>query len=484
MPDLTTAFAIIATVLIISALASGVIERAPISFPMIFLGAGVLLGEHGLGVIRIGSHDTVLEAIAVVSLAFVLFLDAVKLRFDELSRDWLVPLLTLGPGTILVIGIVAGAAYLILRASPIEALMLGAILASTDPVVIRDVVRDQRIPGSVRRALSVESGLNDVIVLPILLVLIAVSHAKLGGASEWLTFVLQLLVVGPAAGFAVGGLGAQLMNWMDARIPIRREYQALYGVGLVLAAYAAGQGVGGDGFLAAFAAGIAVTVLNANLCDCFLEYGEVTAEMAMLLAFILFGALLSTLLGSLPLLAVFAFALVVIGVARPLAILLVLIRARLSWRARTFVAWFGPRGLSSLLFGLLLLRDGAPSGERLLAISGLVVVLSVVLHGASATPLAAWYARRVAGESLEEERESTAGGLFREDAAEAPRVSVEELARRLAGLEPPIVLDVRTRSEYLRERVRIPGSVRVLPDHVDEWATTQEKGRSVVAYCS
>ena len=484
MPDLLVAFALIAVVLIVSALASGFVERGPLSFPIIFLGLGVLLGQRGFGVLAITVHDQTLEVLAILSLALVLFLDAIRLRFDEGRRAWLVPVLILGPGTLLVIAIVAGAASLLLGLGLIPALLVGAVLASTDPVVLRDIVRDERVPVAVRRVLTLEAGMNDIVVLPIVLVLAAVARAQVGGAGDWAVFLAKILIVGPLVGFAIGGVGSWAIERVDRAMGVRREYQALYGLGLVLAAYFGGTAVGGDGFLAAFAAGIAVVVLNNTLCDCFLEYGETTAEMAMLLAFILFGALVSTLLGTIPILATLALAGVVIFVARPLAISLVLLPATVSRRARAFVGWFGPRGLNSLLFALLLVNDGVPGAERLLAIVGLVVFVSVVAHGASATPLGAWYGREVAKETLAEERESTPGGLFGQQVANIPRVGVADLAARLAGPEPPIVLDVRSRSDYLRSDVRIPGSVRVLPDQLAEWADEQRRKRAVVAVCT
>lgn len=119
-------------------------------------------------------------------------------------------------------------------------------------------MRDERVPGPVRRALALEAGMNDIVVLPIVLVLTAIARAEVGGAVGWAVFLLQLFVIGPLAGFAIGGGGSWLMNAVDRRLGIRREYQALYGLGLVLAAYVAGTAVGGDGFLAAFAAGAAV----------------------------------------------------------------------------------------------------------------------------------------------------------------------------------------------------------------------------------
>ena len=486
MSELVLGFALVAIVLTVSALASGLIERAPLSFPMIFLGLGFLLGEGGLGLLEIDAHNPILEAVAIVSLALVLFLDAVKVQVGELRSDWRVPMLSLGPGTILIIVGVALGAYFLVDTTPVQSLLMGAILSSTDPVVLRDVLRDDRIPRSVRRALGVEAGMNDIVVLPIVLILIAILRAEVGGAADWLLFLGQLLVLSPLIGLAVGGIGAWLMGRADEKFGIRREYQALYGIGLVLAAYAAGQAVYGDGFLAAFFAGVAVNVFNVSLCDCFLEYGEVTAEMAMLLAFVLFGAVLSTLIATVALLPALVLAVIVIGLARPIALAIVLQRATMSNAARAFIGWFGPRGLNSLLLALLVVQANVPDAERLLAITGVVVLVSVVAHGASATPLSDWYGRRVAQsqQTLAEEREATAAGLFQSEATETPRITPEELAARLVGTHPPIVLDVRTRAQYDNDPGQIPGSIRVLPDQIEEWAGKQSRERSIVAYCT
>ncbi|HTE71292.1 MAG TPA: cation:proton antiporter [Actinomycetes bacterium] len=393
--ELETAFAVIAGVLVVSALAAGLVERAPLSFPMLFLGLGFLIGDRGLELISIGLDNQVLTVVAVVALALVLFLDAVNLEFTELRRDWLAPFLVLGPSTLLVAGLLAWAAALLLDLPAVLALLLGTILASTDPVVLRDVLRDTRLPRSVRRALSVEAGTNDLVVLPILLVLIAITHADLGGPTEWLIFLGQLFVLGPAAGFAVGAAGSWTMGWIDQRFPIRREYQPV----------------------------VVRSVLRLG-------------------------------------------------------------RAGLSRYARQFIGWFGPRGLNSLLFALLVVEEGVRGGEELLAVVGVVVLVSVVAHGATATPFSGWYARKARQETLAEERASTAAELFTHTPDDVPRVTPAELAKRLAGPHPPLVLDVRSRSEYERDGVRIPGSVRVLPDQVTEWAADRLRDQPFVLYCT
>lgn len=244
MPDLDTALALLAVVLILAALASGLVVRAPLSFPMIFLFLGMLLGEHGVGLIAIHPEDPTLEAVAIVSLSLVLFIDAVQMRLDELRTNWLPPVLTTGPGTLITIGLVGAAAYGIFDLSVVSALLVGASLSSLDPVVVRDVVRDTRIPGAIRQTLRLEGGTNDLVVLPTILVLIAISQADVGGVAGWAEFFGRLFVLGPVAGLVVGGLGSWAIGAADRRHPVPTEYQALFGIGLVFAAFVAGEQVG------------------------------------------------------------------------------------------------------------------------------------------------------------------------------------------------------------------------------------------------
>lgn len=489
MADVELWFAILAFVLTATALASGVVDRAPLSLPIIFLALGFLLGPSALNLVQLGPRNPALVAVATFNLALVLFLDAARFDVDELKREWRVPLRDLGPGTLLTIAGIAVAAGLLLRVPPLSAILLGAVLASTDPIVLRDVVRDERIPRSVRRTLTIEAGTNDIIVLPIVLIVIQVSLASGQGAGYWAAFLAQLLVLSPVVGLAVGGAGAWIMGKTDARLSIRREYQALYGIGLVLAAYSIAQALGGDGFLAAFFAGLAVALFDVTLCDCFMDYGEVTAEMAMLLAFILFGAVLGPLFGTIPFGLALVLAVVAIVIVRPAALSLALLRARMSLAARFFIAWFGPRGLSALLLALLVVEAGAPHATQVLAITGVVVVVSVLAHGTTATPASHWYGRRVARsrEAPPEERESDAEGLWQDETGEVPRVSPQELHAWLDGPDPPIVVDVRSRGHYMAATGRIPGSMRVAPDQMHDWAahaTEAAKQRQIVTYCT
>jgi sodium/hydrogen antiporter len=490
VPDLLSGFALVAVVLIVAGLASGLVERAPLSFPIIFLGLGFLLGGRGLGLLEIGPESASLEAVATLTLAMVLCLEAVRIGNIGMGGAGFVPILSLGPGTVVIVAVIAAGSYFLLDVSVIEALLLGTILASTDPVVLRDVVREERIPASVRQALNIEAGTNDIVVLPTLLILIALANAAASGAAGWALLVGEVLLLGPVVGFAIGAGAAWLMSEADRRYTVNEVYQSLYGVGIVLLSYATATALGGDGFLAAFAAGFAIAVLNFDLCQCFLDYGETTSEMAMLLSFILFGVVLSDLSSDVPLIPTLILAAIVIFVARPLAIGIVLRKAAVSNAARAFIGWFGPRGLNSLLLALLVVEAGVANSEFLLGVAGVVVTVSVIAHGASATPLSRLYGEAVMRATHEEERENVAG-IFEGDASESIRIKPDQLSRMLEGDNPPVVLDVRTRSQFEKDHTRIPGAVRVAPDEVDDWAKewqetygSQVEGQRVVAYCT
>ena len=485
MPDLLTILGLAAFVLLFAGLAEGFVSRAPLSFPMLFLGLGYLLGSRGI--IDPSPESKTLEAVGTVTLALVLFLDAVRMKFDRSPSEWLVPSLVLGPGTILTLALVAGAAHLLLGLPLASSVLVGAILSSTDPVVVRDIVRDKRIPGAVRQSLRTEAATNDLVVLPVVLVTIAIVKSEASTFAEWALILGKLLVLGPAVGFAIGALGSWLMARMDRKFGIRREYQSLYGMGLVFASYTGAVLVGGDGFLAAFAAGAAIAALDIELCDCFLEYGDATSEMIMLFAFILFGAVLSTMVGTVPLAATLALAAVTLFVARPAAVAIVLRHASISRSASAFIAWFGPRGLASLLLALLVVQARLPGYEAILAIVGVVVTVSVILHGVTATPLAAAYAGKVARETLAEERLSSAGELLRSGRIRLdgpPLMEVEDLLARQRTDRPPLILDVRSRSSYEKDPVGIPGDERVPPDQVESWAAKRTRDQAIVAYCT
>ena len=274
----------------------------------------------------------------------MLFLDALQIQIKELGKRWLVPALVLGPGTALIIALGAMPLAWMLGFTWTVAFIGGAVLASTDPVILREILQDERIPRPVRQVLKIEAGTNDLVVLPVILILIAVAQSEIGAPLGWAGFLFKLLILGPAVGFIIGGIGSWLMAKSNERLGVKRVHQALFGLGLVLASYSAATALGGDGFLAAFFAGLAVVLLNQTLCSCFLDYGETSAEMAMMVAFILFGAVLSGILGAIGYLARFAP-----GCARDLP----------HQAIRTWRGLYGPEEMGSPLPGGMVRPQGA-----------------------------------------------------------------------------------------------------------------------------
>jgi NhaP-type Na+/H+ or K+/H+ antiporter len=318
--------------------------------------------------------------------------------------------------------------------------MLGAAIASSDPVLLRGFVRRPNIDPVVRETLRIESGMNDAVLLPVVLIctFLATSHGGGMAGIGWL--LVNMLLVSPLAGAAIGGAGVAALHYMRGRFGVRRDYESLYSLGLALAAYAAGEAFHGSGFLAAFVAGVTVSAYDVELCDCFLEYGETTAEMALLFAFVLFGVSLVWEGVRLPLTS-WLFALLVIGI-RVAMYLVALAPARMTMRQRMLIAWFGPRGLATLLLIMIPVGAMVPGARELLVLCCLVVVVSVVLHGLSPLFL----------------RMGRPGDAPRDP---AEFISVDD-ARRLAATGDAVIIDSRAERNY---DAPLAGAVRVRPDH-------------------
>src|SRR6185437_12549262 len=235
----------------------------------------------------------------------------------------------------------------------------------------------------VRQALRLEGGMNDAVLLPIVLVgMTFLAHDHAPGAGEWGRLGMDILVLSPAAGIIVGLDAVGMLELVRKRLGVRRDYESIYSLGVAFAAYAAAEAVHGSGFLAAFAAGLTISAVDVELCDCFLEYGETTAEMALMFTFVLFG--MSVIWKGVDIVGIGTLLFVGgVFIARPAAFIPALLPAKLSWKNRALIAWFGPRALSSLLLVLLPVFAGLPQSEYLLTICCLVVLVSVLVHGLS-----------------------------------------------------------------------------------------------------
>ena len=379
--NFTSTLALIGIVVLVSSLLSGVVERTGLPQVAIFLVLGAVLGPMGLGLIGLTLQSPSLQVIATLGLVLVLFSDAIAIDVGEIRRRRRLALYVLGPGTVLPALLIAAAASVVLRLPLPAALILGASLASTDPVLLRGLVRRPELPADARLALRLESGMNDIVLLPIVALSILALQASSGGPSPNVgRHLLGLFALGPLLGGLVGWTAITLLEQIRKRAGVRRDYESLYALGIAFTAFAAAEAVGGSGYLAAFTAGVVIAALDVELCDCFLDYGEATAEMFLLLTFVAFGASLIWIGLTVADGRTLLFAILALGV-RTAVLLPGLKKAGIDDASRRLIAWFGPRGLSTLLLVLLPVFAGVVEAPRLFAVAALVVLLSVVLHG-------------------------------------------------------------------------------------------------------
>jgi NhaP-type Na+/H+ or K+/H+ antiporter len=439
---------LVGAVIMITSLMSGWVERANLPQVAIFLLLGAVLGPAVLGLMDFGLESPVLRVVATLSLALVLFTDAVTISFSEVRKRARLATVILGPGTLIAACVVAVLGKLILGLDWASSFVLAAPIASTDPVLLRGLLRRRDLPEDARTALRLESSLNDVVLLPVLLV----AMAFVPGAVEkesMARLLLNLFILGPLAGVAVGFVAVLLLRQARTRIGIRRDYESIYSLGVCFASFAAGEALHGSGFLAAFFAGFVIARLDDDLCDCFIEYGETTAEMLLMFTFVLLGgSLIWAGFGSITV-AVAAFVVLALFV-RPIVLLIALAFEKVDKKSRFFITWFGPRGLSTLLLALVPAFVGIPGAEGLFAISGLVVLLSVLIHGGSIMFL---------------------GKMKPPPPSELIRLSPKASARedvlvRVEELPPEMRLaDVRSSKSLHASPYQLRGAVRLDPEH-------------------
>jgi len=471
----TATLALIGIVILIAALLSGVVERTRFPQVALFLLLGLALGPLGLGLVHFGLNSPVLETLAILGLVLVLFTDAVGVNITEARRYRTLIRVVLGPGTLLTAALIAVAAWWLLGLAPGFAAILGAALASTDPVMMRGLLRSADVPTPARHVLALESGLNDLVLLPIVLV----AMALLGGIREgeqWAPAAIKLFIVGPATGVAIGFVGVAVLERVRRWMGVRRDYESLYALGLAFTAYAAAEAVHGSGFLAAFAAGLTIAASDAELCDCFLDLGQAAAEMFLLFTFVAFGSsLIWTGLEGVSWQSV-AFAVVALF-ARSAVLAATLPRKSLDPRSRRLIVWFGPRALSTLLLVLLPVFAGLPGAERLFAPAALVVLLSIVVHGGA---LMVFGKRKAASGAEPAPLDSSRIGRTTE------RITLEELKALQERGEHVILLDVRKEGAWNESDQKARGAVRLPPDNAAQRAAELALPRHdwLVAYCA
>ncbi len=382
--------ALLALVAVAYSLISRKVDRSRISGPILFVLIGLLLGPVALGALALDVTIGDLRLLAEITLALVLFSDAANADIDQIRRTRFLPrrLLFVGLPLTILLGLALGL-LLFPGLALIEIALLAAALAPTDAALGKPVVTNPAVPPTIRESLNFESGLNDGICVPIIVLLLGaaagleVEHRPL--ANIVLT-VVEEIGIGFLVGVAIAIPGAWLLGRARASDWIGANWTGVPAIGLAVACFALAQAIGGSGFIACFVGGLAFGARRPDRHD-LLHAAEGAGDVLSLLTWVVFGALVVLQVSGAVTWAVVLYAVLSLTVVRMVPVWLCLRGTDVVPRDRLFIGWFGPRGLASVVFGVMILSTGLPGGDTLAATIVCTVILSVVCHGASAAPL-------------------------------------------------------------------------------------------------
>ena len=378
---------------------SGRIEKSILTPPMAFVAFGLGISPFMLQVLDVNHDGGIIDIIATTTLVMVLFTDSSRIDLKLLRSQHTLPVRLLGVGLPITIGLGAVVAWLLFPSFNIwQAVAIAAILAPTDAALGQAVVSSPTVPVRIRQALNVESGLNDGICLPILLMALSLAGQAEGRATAgyWISFALAQVLLGPVTGIGAGFAGGRLVtrsarfHWMN------ENYQRLSLVAIAVLAYCGAEMIGGNGFIAAFCAGLTIGNTAHEVCPRLYEFGETEGQFLVLVTFLIYGGVMVT-----PTIAgvngpVILYALLSLTLVRMIGVAVSLLGLSLRLDTQLFLGWFGPRGIASVLYVLLVLdQDRLPNRDLIFTIVVITVLLSVFAHGVTAFPGANWYARRM-----------------------------------------------------------------------------------------
>ena len=367
------------------------LQRADLTAPIVFVALGGLLAAVGL--VDQPSAPERFRPLVELTLVWVLFSDAARVPFREFRRDLAEYARLLGVG--LPLSVLAGwalAAWLLPGLGTWLALLVGAALAPTDAALGTSVVSNPAVPTRIRRLITVESGLNDGIATPVVMLALAGAASAEGiDDAPGLAEAVAELAIGVVVGGVVGGAGGALLRWARRRGWATEDFAGIAVLALAIAAYDGALVAHGNGFVAAFCGGLAFGVAAGRRGSTELVFLEQTGSLVSLLVWLAFGGIAIPIIVDRVSLVMVLYAVLSLTLVRMVPVAVATIGAGLDRDTVLFVGWFGPRGLASLVFALLALEELGTRAEEAVAVIGVTVLLSVLAHGFSAAPLAARY---------------------------------------------------------------------------------------------
>jgi NhaP-type Na+/H+ or K+/H+ antiporter len=369
-------------VLLVTVALSGLAARSVLSTALVFLVAGALVGPGFLGLIEVTPNSPAVSTLADLALFTVLFVDGGRLPLRELRAGWRLSGRALGFGMPLALVLVALATHFLVGLDWTTSLLVGAILSPTDPVFASAIVSRGEVPSRLRRLLNIESGVNDGLALPFVLLFLALS----GGAEAGIGQVGIELVLGIAF-----GVGLPLVVSLLFRLPVlgaEPKLQPLAPLAVAVVLYALCHLTHANPYLAAFAAGITVATVAPRAAHAFEGFGELVSELTKFAAVLVFGALLTPDFLTHLTLGEWVVALLSLLLVRPASVLVSLLGAGLAKRERYAAAWFGPKGFASVVYGLLVVQSGIPEAGTVFELVALAIAVSIIAHSMSDVPVA------------------------------------------------------------------------------------------------
>jgi NhaP-type Na+/H+ or K+/H+ antiporter len=366
-------------------------RQSVLSASVIFLAAGLLVGK-GLFGLQVPNRDLLFE-LAELALFAVLFTDGMHTGgLKEIRRRWRIPGRALLLGMPLTIGGIALLAHIFLHLSAVPALLIAAALSPTDPVFVAAIFDVEAVPLRIKHALNLESGLNDGMSLPIVVIILSVMEKNGAGIPR----VILELALGIAIGIAVPLLANALLKLRFLGAAGIFERLNAFALGLLILAIS--SALNANLFLAAFAGGVTMATVSGESAEAFREFGEVIAELLKLAALFVFGARTAGVLLSAMSWQSYVFAALAIFAVRPPAILLSLWRSGLPRREALILGWFGPKGFASVVYALMILRSGSPQTRQIASVTALAVAISIVIYSSTDILVGQWYERRAGAE--------------------------------------------------------------------------------------
>ena len=395
-----TGLVILLVIVVLYAVVANWLGRRSITTPLFFLAIGALTGTYGLGWIDFSLSSENIKRLVEITLALVLFADASKLSIGQLREDAGLPARLLFLALPLNIGLGGLLAFAFFPQEGIGfALLIGAILAPTDAALGLPIFSNRRVPVRIRRALNVESGLNDGIATPFVALFTALAVAEVTQTlTDWLSVALLEIVIAVAVGTGLGISGGWLFSAAMRRRLTSRFMEQIGTLALALATYFGSIVLGGNGFIAAFVGGLFFGYIARHRQHGALEFTEAASGLLSVFVWTIFGSLLV-----IPLFVAFnplalLYAILSLTVIRMLPVALSLRGTHFRRDTQLVMGWLGPRGLASVVFTLIAYEsfsEIARPYDMLFAIAGWTILLSVLLHGFSALPIARWYANRL-----------------------------------------------------------------------------------------